>query len=134
LTDEMQTLPGDVERAVQIGVQDCGPLRRLHLRQGLIPGDAGAVDQDLHCPELRFDLLRHGRAALERGDVTLDQLGLMTLGTPLPLPGPGQLCFSGDMSCHHGVSSSRQLPADLGADSSGPSSDESEPPAIPTGR
>jgi hypothetical protein len=58
----------------------------------------------------------------------------MTLGTQILLPGPGQLRFSGDVSCNHAVPSRRQLAADLGANSSGASSDKSEPPAVATRR
>jgi hypothetical protein len=57
----------------------------------------------------------------------------MTLRIPIPLPGPGQLRFSGDVGCYHAVSCSAQVATDLGANSSSASSDESKPPAVPTG-
>src|SRR5690606_25969471 len=55
---------GDVEQAVQIGVDHRIPLALLHLGEELVAGNAGVVHQHIDRTDVGFDLGDHRRARL----------------------------------------------------------------------
>jgi hypothetical protein len=75
---------GHIEDAVQVDLDHRFPLRKLHLLEGLVAGNAGAIDQDVDRAVLLGDLCDHARAVLERGDVGGDGVDGETLGLADP--------------------------------------------------
>ena len=59
-------LLGDIEHAVEVGLDDRVPIRLGHLAEHAIPRDAGVVDQDVHRTVLGLGLLkcRHRRVPI----------------------------------------------------------------------